>query len=137
MRGTGFALLLPLVLAGCLTGENKGPVAFTGDRGVADQPYPANAKPEILAFMKTYLNNPAGLRSTGIAEPVQRTLGGRLRYVICLRYAERDPDRGYPEPRARGIVFVDGRLDRLVEQAEELCASQAYAPFPELASLTR
>ncbi|MEK6838416.1 MAG: AMMECR1 domain-containing protein, partial [Candidatus Thermoplasmatota archaeon] len=40
---------------------------------------------EILAFMKTWLNNTVGVRDAVMAEPVQRTVGGRLRYVSCLR----------------------------------------------------
>ena len=133
------ALLLPLALAGCLTDgdDNASSLSFTGDRGVASQPFPSNYRTEILAFMRTYLNNPAGLHDTAMAEPVQRTVGGRLRYVSCLRYAPREADGSYREAHERAIVYVDGRLDRVVENAGELCDGAAYAPFPELAGLTR
>ena len=67
-------------------------ISFTDDRGVSDQPYPNNYRTEILAFMRTYLNNPVGVREAAMAEPVQRTVGGRLRYVSCLRYAAREAD---------------------------------------------
>ena len=66
-------------------------ITYTDDRGVANQPYPTNYRAEILAFMKTYLNNPVGVRDAVMAEPVQRTVGGRLRYVSCLRFAARNP----------------------------------------------
>ena len=128
-------LLLSIGLAGCA--EDSGPISFTADRGVADQPFPANYKPEILAFMKTYLNNPVGVHDAGIADPVQRTIGGRLRYVVCLRYSPKDTDGSYRPSRDRGILFVDGRLDRLIENAAEPCAGATYAPFRDLEIMTR
>jgi hypothetical protein len=130
-------LLLPLALTACVTTDDGNSISFTGDRGVAEQPFPANYRTEIVAFMRTYLNNIAGLRDTGIAQPVQRTVGGRLRYVSCVRYAARNSDGGYQEPGVRAIVFVDGRLDRVTENGTELCAGAAFAPFPELAALSR
>jgi hypothetical protein len=131
-------LLLPLALAGCLTSGDDGPsLSFTGDRGISSQPFPSNYRAEILAFMRTYLNNPVALHETAMAEPVQRTVGGRLRYVSCLRYAVHEPDGSYDAAGEHAIVYVDGRLDRVAENAGELCAGTAYAPFPELASLSR
>ena len=87
--------------------------------------------------MKTYLNNPVGVRDAAIAEPVQRTIGGRLRYVSCLRFAARESDGSYREPRERAVLFVDSRLDRVIENASEPCAGLAYAPFPDLEKMTR
>ena len=130
-------LLLPVALAACAGSQDARSISFTDDRGVSDQPYPSNFRSEILAFMRVYLNNPAGVREAAMAEPVQRTVGGRLRYVSCLRYAAREADgttRGVGE---RAVVYVDGRLDRLAENASELCAGSAYAAFPELEKLTR
>jgi len=39
--------------------------------------------------------------------------------------------------RERAILYVDGRLDRMVENASESCAGAVYAPFPELEKMTR
>jgi hypothetical protein len=39
--------------------------------------------------------------------------------------------------RERAVMYVNGRLDRLVENAGEVCAGAAYAPFPELEKLQR
>ncbi len=131
-------LLLPLLLAACITdGDSSNTLSFTGDRGISSQPFPNNYRAEILAFMRTYLNNPVGLQDTAMAEPVQRTVGGRLRYVSCLRYSARDTDGSYGPSSDRAIVYVDGRLDRVVENAGELCAGVTFAPFPELAAMTR
>ena len=130
-------LLLPIALAACAGSDESRSVSYTDDRGVASQPYPNNYRAEILAFLKTYLNNPVGVRDAAMAEPVQRTVGGRLRYVSCLRFAARDSAGPYREPRERAVLYVDGRLDRLIENAGEPCAGAVYAPFPALEKLTR
>jgi hypothetical protein len=129
-------LLLPLALAAC-AGDGQGSMTYTDDRGVANQPYPTNYRPELLAFMKTYLNNPVGVKEAVMAEPVQRTVGGRLRYVVCLRYNAKDRDGSYLGLRERAVLYVDARLDRIVEDAGEICAGAAYAPFPGLENMTR
>jgi hypothetical protein len=130
-------LLLPVVLAACAGSDDGRSITFTDDRGVGEQPYPNNYRAELLAFMKTYLNNPVGVHDAAMAEPVQRTVGGRLRYVSCLRFTPRESDGSYREARERAILYVDGRLDRVAENATEACAGAVYAPFPDLEKLTR
>jgi hypothetical protein len=129
-------LLLPLALAGCLDSDETRTTSFVQSSNAAD-PFPSNYKPEILAFMRTYLNNPVGVREAAIAEPVQRTVGGRPRYVACLRFAEHLTDGTYREPRDRAIVFVGGRLDRILPSAGDECAGAVYGPFPELEKMQR
>ena len=131
-------MLLPILLAACAGGgeESRG-ISFTDDRGYSNQPYPNNYKSEVLAFMRTYLNNPVGVREAMMAEPVQRTIGGRLRYVSCLRYAARESDGRYRDPRERAVVYVDARLDRVLENPGDACTGASYASFPELEKLTR
>ncbi len=41
------------------------------------------------------------------------------------------------ELRERAVLYVNGRLDRVVEDARDVCAGAVYAPFPELGKLTR
>ena len=130
-------LLLPITLAACASSDESKSITYTDDRGVANQPYPTNYRAEVLALMRTYLNNPVGVRDAVMAEPVQRTVGGRLRYVACLRFAERDSAGSYQEARERAALFVDGRLDRVIENAAEPCAGVVYAPFPELGKMVR
>ena len=130
-------LLLPIALAACAGSDDGRSVSYTDDRGIANQPYPDNYRAELLAFMKTYLNNPVGVHGALLAEPVQRTVGGRLRYVSCLRFTQREADGSYREPRERAILYVNGRLDRMVENASELCAGAVYAAFPDLEKMTR
>jgi hypothetical protein len=130
-------LALSLALSACAGSDDGKPITFTDDRGVSDQTFPKNYRAEVLAFMKTSLNNPVGVHDAVVAEPVQRTVGGRLRYVTCLRFAPRESDGSYREPRERAILFVDGRLDRLVENSSEPCAGAVYAAFPEMEKMTR
>ena len=130
-------VLLPIALSACAGSDDGKPITYTDDRGVSNQPFPNNFRAEVLAFLKTYLNNPVGVRDAVMAEPVQRVIGGRLRYVVCLRFSPRESDGGYREPRERAFLFVDGRLDRIIENASEPCAGAAYAPFAELEKLTR
>jgi hypothetical protein len=131
-------LLLPIALAACAgSGDDGRSITYTDDRGVANQPYPDNYRTELLAFMKTYLNNPVGVHNAALAEPVQRTVGGRLRYVSCLRFIPRESDGSYRDVRERAILYVNGRLDRVIENASDVCNGATYAPFPDLEKLTR
>ena len=130
-------LLLPLMVAACAGSDDGKSITYTNDRGVGDQPFPANYRPELLAFLKTYLTNPVGVHDAALAEPVQHTVGGRLRYVSCLRYNPRDSDGSYPGVRERAVVYVDARLDRMLENAGDVCAGAVYAPFPEMEKMTR
>ena len=135
-----FGLLIPLlVLLGACFGTGDEAPYFARSRygNDAAQPFPANYKAELLAFLKTYLNDPVGVREASMAEPVQRTVGSRLRYISCVRYNARESDGSYRGTLERGVVFVDGRLDRIIENAGEACAGAAYAPFPEMQNLTR
>ena len=130
-------LLLPIAVAACAGGEDAREAVVTMDNGSANQAYPGNHRTELLAFMKTYLNNPVGVHEASLAEPVQRTVGGRPRYVSCVRFSPRESDGSYRELRERAILFVNGRLDRVVENASDVCAGAVYAPFPDLEKLTR
>jgi len=130
-------LLLGSALAACAGGEDRDAVFNIDSGGNANQRFPDNYRPELLAFMRTYLNNPVGIHGAMMADPVQRTVGGRMRYVSCLRFAPRESDGSYRELRERAILYVNGRLDRVAENAGELCAGAVYAPFPELEKLTR
>jgi hypothetical protein len=128
-------LLLAIVLAACASGggdEEARSIAFSD----ANQPYPNNYRAELLAFMKTYLNNPVGVHDAEMAEPVQRTVGGRPRYVSCVHFTPRETDGSYRASRERAVVYVNGRLDRVVENASEICAGAVYASFPEMEKLT-
>jgi hypothetical protein len=131
-------LVLPIALAACAGGEDSRPISFMGSGNYsANQPFPNNYRGELISFMRTYLNNPVGVHDAVMAEPVQRDVNGKMRFVSCLRYAARESDGSYREAQERAILYVNGRLDRLIEKPAEICAGAVYAPFPELEKLTR
>jgi hypothetical protein len=130
-------LMLPVALAACAGGDEGRSFSLFGDRNDTPQALPNNYRTELLAFMKTYLNNPVGVRDAALAEPVMRDVNGKMRYIACLRYSARESDGSYREPRDRAVLFVNGRLDRMIEKGGELCAGVALAAFPELEKMTR
>lgn len=125
-----------LALAGCASHDGGG-LAYTSDQDGVRQIYPANYRTELLAFLRTYLNDPSGVRAAMIAEPVRLTVGGRQRYVVCVRYSARKSDGRYGQVRERAVLYIDGRLDRLIEEGDEICAGATYAAFSELEKLSR
>jgi hypothetical protein len=99
--------------------------------------YPTNYKAELLAFLRTYLNDPSNIRDAFISEPSLRVVGPEARYVVCVRYEARRGSGEYTPSRERMAVYLSGRFDRFLESAREACAGATYHPFPELERLSR
>ena len=140
----GAMLLLALVLAGCAHGSGFGDATPANDPDI--NVYPANYKPDIVAAMHAYLSDPTGIRDAGIAEPALKTVGGNLRYVVCLRFNAKKRGAEYAGTKELSAVFVAGRFDRFAEMPKgenadhderDRCAGAAYASFPELEKLSR
>ena len=123
------ALAATLALAGC-----NAEWVNSRDRFIQanTQPPGPNYKAEIIAFMRTYLNDPVGVRDAFISEPALRSLEGADRYAVCLRYTPRNASS-----KDSLVLFRDGRLDRIIDAARETCKDAAYQPFPELQRLSR
>jgi hypothetical protein len=141
-RLIGVALLLALMLGGCAHGSGFGDATPANDPDI--NVLPANYKPEIVAAMHAYLSDPTGIRDAGIAEPALKTVGGNLRYVVCLRFNAKKRGAEYAGTKELSAVFVAGRFDRFAEipkgehaDERDRCAGAAYASFPELEKLSR
>ncbi|RXT52353.1 hypothetical protein B5V03_03990 [Bradyrhizobium betae] len=130
-------LALPLALAGCFGSDRDRPSLMEGTQAGGPQPFPDNFRSDTLALMRAYLNNPVGVREASMAEPVLREIGGRQFFVSCLRFTPRETDGSTKGVRERAVIFVNGRADRVVDRAAELCTGAVYAPFPELEKMTR
>jgi len=130
-------LALPLALAACFGSDGDRPTLMGGTQAGGPQPFPDNFRSDTLALMRTYLNNPVGVRDASMAEPVQREVGGRQFYVNCLHFTPRETDGSYKAMRERAVVFVNGRADRVVDRTGAEIAGAVYAPFPELEKMTR
>jgi hypothetical protein len=138
VRAVGKSVLglwVAAALAGCLTdqpregGEGRGAVL------------PENYKAEIIAFMRTYLNDPANVRDAFITEPAIKPFGGRSQYAVCVRYNAKDTDGKYAGSRDSLALFERGRFDRMIDQfpkgTPHPCADADYKHFPELEALRR
>ena len=130
-------LALPLALAACFGSDGDRPTIIGGTQAGGPQPFPDNFRSDTLALMRTYLNNPVGVREASMADPVQREVGGRQFYVSCLHFTLRESDGSYKAMRERAVIFVNGRADRVFDRTSELCAGAVYAPFPELEKMAR
>ena len=133
--GTDGWRLVPIMLAAVLC-------ACTGQetRRVSDaevNAYPANYRTDIPGAVHAYLNDPTGLRDTGISEPTLRPIGGTTRYIVCVRFNAKKDGGQYGGAKEHVAVFLAGRLDQFVPAPRDLCASAAYQPFPELEKLSR
>jgi hypothetical protein len=129
--------MLPIALAACSSGGEERSFSLFDKKPDTPQSFPADYRAELLGFMKTYLNNPVGVRDAAMAEPVMRDVNGKMRYISCLRYSARESDGSYREPRERAVLFVNGRLDRMIEKSGDLCTGAALSPFPEMEKMTR
>jgi hypothetical protein len=128
------AVLAVIAVAGCAApGDDS--LSYVAGRSAPNQPFPANYRPELIAFLKTYLNNPGSVRQASVATPVQRPVRGRDLYVACLRFNMRGTDGRFTGVKERAVLYIDGRLDRMLEEPGDLCANVNYAPFPELEKL--
>jgi hypothetical protein len=126
-------MLLALGVAACNAEWMK-----TYDRNrAAYTTLPASYRADIVAFMRTYLNDPVGIRDAALSEPEIRSFDSTERYVACLRYNARKSPGQYAGPKDSLVLFLDGRLDRIVDNAREFCKNASYKPFPELERLTR
>ena len=158
MRIASVALLpMAVALAACTTelGPTQAELRSNWD---AQNVFPQNYKTDLLAFLRTYLNNPVGIRSASVSAPVLKKAGPGERYVVCITYNARDTFGKYTGPKEAVAVFVSGKLDRFAElgrersqtgEAEgeasaerqraprEMCKDATFAPFPELEALRR
>ena len=98
---------------------------------------PTAYRTDIVAFMRTYLNDPSGVREALVSEPAQRDYQGLSRYTSCVRYNAKKSGGQYAGSKDSFVLFRDGRLDRVIDNGRELCKDAAYVPFPELERLTR
>jgi|SRR5665213_394024 len=131
---TPSVLLLALALGGCSSewtdARDRTALAYR------IEPAPGY-KTDIIALMRTYLNDPSGVRDAFISEPALRPIENAERYTICLRYTARKGGGQYAASKDSVVIFREGRVDHIVDTVREMCKDAAYQPFPELEHLTR
>jgi hypothetical protein len=133
------ALLVAAALAACTTNLEPSASELKA-RWDAENVYPQQYKQDVLAFLRTYLNDPSHVRGAGISQPQLKYIGPGDRYVACVRYDARNTDGKYLGSKDGAAIYVGGKLDRFFDTpsgVRELCKEVAYAPFPELERLAR
>jgi len=106
----------------------------------AQNVYPQAFRQDLLAFLRTYLNDPSQVRGAEISQPQLKYVGPGDRYVACVRYNSRNSDGKYLGSKDGAAIYVGGKLDRFLDtprDVRQLCKEVAFAPFPELERLTR
>ncbi|HEX3342842.1 MAG TPA: hypothetical protein VHT68_27140 [Pseudolabrys sp.] len=133
------AVSAAVALGGCAT--ETGPSASElKARWDAENVYPQSYRQDLLAFLRTYLNDPSHVRSASVSQPQLKYIGPGDRYVACVRYDARNSDGKYVGSKDGAAIYVAGKLDRFLDTAKdvrELCKEVAFMPFPELERLTR
>jgi len=132
------ALVIALALGACASsgfGE-RSPEERKAD-WEAGNVYPANYRAELIAYLRTYLNDPTGIREATISEPALRPAGFGDRYVVCVRFNAKATGGGYAGAKEHLAIYVGGKLDRYLEAGGETCKAATYAAFPELERLRR
>jgi len=102
--------------------------------------FPQAYRQDLIAYLRTYLNDPSHVRGAAVSQPQLRHIGPGDRYVACVRYNARNTDGKYQGSKDGAAVYVAGKLDRFFDvprEVRELCKDVAFAPFPELEKLTR
>ncbi len=97
--------------------------------------FPKDYKPEIAAFMSTYLNNPRQVRDAAITEPVLRSVANVQRYIVCVRYNPRDFSNTYQGITSNVALFTGGRLNQFLPADPQMCAGLNYQRYPEIEAL--
>jgi hypothetical protein len=142
-RWAAAAVLLPLTIMLAACGTSGEPTqadlrATWESRNVA----PVNYKSDILAYMRTYLNDPSGVRNAAVAPPARKVIPGDPadRFISCVRYTAKTSTGQYGAGKTGFAVYANGKLDRFVETpvlVREVCREAAFEPFPELQQLKR
>jgi hypothetical protein len=131
-------LLAVLVVGGCATEVGPSPAELKA-QWEQQNVFPQNYRNDLLAFLRTYLNDPTHIRGAMVSAPQRKVVGPGERYVACVRYNAR-VDGKYAGAKDSVAIYVSGKLDRVLHAPAEvqgLCKGATYAPFPELEKLTR
>jgi hypothetical protein len=132
------ALVAVFVVGGCTTDVGLSPAEIKAQWD-AQNVFPQNYKTDLMAFLRTYLNDPTHIRGATMSQPQLKQVGPGDRYVVCVRYNAR-VDGKYTGSKDGAATYVSGKLDRYFDgpkEVKELCKDAVYAPFPELETLTR
>lgn len=139
LLGRSLPLVLALALAACTTSLDPTPTELKA-RWEAQNVLPQNYKSDLIAFLRTYLNQPEGVRGASVSAPALADIGPGQRYVACVRYNARDMTGKYAGVKEGAAVFASAKLEDFIDRppaVKQLCKDAVFAPFPELEALKR
>jgi hypothetical protein len=128
-----------IALGGCTTEVGPSSAELKA-KWEAENVFPQAYRQDLLAYLRTYLNDPSHVRGAAVSQPQLKNIGPGDRYVACVRYNARNSDGKYQGSKDGAAVYVSGKLDRFFDMPKdvrELCKDVTFAPFPELEKLTR
>src|SRR5262249_15676001 len=129
-------MLLAIVCSGCegLPGPSPETLALA-------RQFPANYKGELLAYLRTFLNDLTNLSGASISQPVLANCQAMDRYFNCVRFDAKTSYGGYRGSRDYLATYLGGKLENVAElrpeAKEDRCRTASYEPFPELEKLAR
>jgi hypothetical protein len=130
-----------VVILACTLGGCAGVQGPSAETLRAARTYPDNYKAELLAYLRTFLNDPTHVRNAYVSEPTLIRELGEDRYIVCVRFDAKNSYGGYRGSRDNLATYFGGKLEHFVEmrgeQRDDRCRTATYHPFPELERLTR
>ena len=105
MRGRFLLLCAAFSLSAC-TSELGPTQAELRAQWDAQNVTPQNYKSDLIAFLRTYLNNPEGVRGASVSAPASMHVGQGERYVACVRDNARDMVGKYAGQKEGAAVFA-------------------------------
>jgi hypothetical protein len=90
--------------------------------------FPADYKSGLMTFLQTNPYGLVGAREAALSPLELKPFGNESRYVACLRVA------GPDWRKEKMIVYYGGAINQFID-ANDVCKSAAYQPFPELPAM--
>src|SRR5215510_292101 len=113
------AAFVSILLGACAT--ETGPSASElKARWDAQNVYPQGYRQDLLAFLRTYLNDPSHVRGASVSQPQLKYIGPGDRYVSCVRFNARNSDGKYLGSKDGAAIYVSGKLDRFLDTAKDM-----------------
>ncbi len=94
-------------LCGCAT--DVGPsAAELKAKWDAENVFPQAYRQDLLAYLRTYLNDPSHVRGAAVSQPQLKNAGPGDRYVACVRSNARNTDGKYQGSKDGAATYVAG-----------------------------
>ena len=118
------AVSVAVALGGCATeiGPSTSELKAHWD---AENVFPQNYRQDLLAFLRTYLNDPSHVRGASVSQPQLKYIGPGDRYVACVRFNARNSDGKYVGIKRRCGDLRVGQARSLLRHPEGRYASSA------------